>query len=412
MLVENLSLPFDRRVWKECCALRDAGFEVTAISPKGRDLDSLFVERVNGVTIYRYVPYESTGGAISYAMEFAVALVSMTVLAWVVFLRRGFHLIHLSNPPDILILAVLPFKLLGKRVIFDQHDLSPEIYSLQQRNRERDVVHRLLLAFEWLTYRCADVVICITKSVCEIARTRGRVPSERLFLVRNGPDLRSFEGAQADDTLRRGKRFLLSYVGMMGPQDGVDLLLRAIKVLKEDFRRDDFHVHLVGGGTELGRLTDYARELGVAEHVTFAGRQQYDGVVRAIASADVCLCPDPKTPMNDRANFVKVTEYMCLGRPIVAFDLSEVRYSAEDAALYATPNDERDFAAKVDFLLSNPDERVRRGRLGAQRVRDFLTWDHSKEALYAAYSCALGESLHPPAPVPATERAAGQWFQR
>jgi len=390
LLVENLSVPFDRRVWKECCALRDAGFRVTAISPKGRDFDSSFFETLDDVTIYRYPPFESSGAAVSYALEFSVALFWMTVLSWVALAKRGFDVVHLSNPPDVLILAALPFKLLGKKIIFDQHDLSPEIYSQHHPGGEGSIVHRVLLAFEALTYRCADVVICITQSVCDVARTRGRVGSDRLFLVRNGPDLRSFAHAKADATLRQDRPYLLSYVGMMGPQDGVDILLRAVRILVNDFGRQDFHVHLVGGGTELGRLKNYAEELGLVGYVTFAGQQPYDAVVRVIASADVCLCPDPKTPMNDRANLVKVTEYMCLGRPVVAFDLSEVRHSAGDAAVYATPNDERDFASKIDSLLSSADDRVRRGHIGAQRVLQFLSWDHSKQALLAAYQRALG----------------------
>jgi glycosyltransferase involved in cell wall biosynthesis len=392
MLVENLSLPFDRRVWKECCALRAAGYEVAAISPKGTNADTASRETIDGIAIYRYTPFESTGGTLSYAVEFAVALVMMTVLAWVVFVRRGFDVIHLSNPPDLLIFVALPFKLFGKKIIFDQHDLSPEIFSEHRPGKRGGIVYRLLLAFEYVSYRCADAVICITQSVCDIAATRGRVRREDLFLVRNGPDPASFAEAKADATLRNGRRFLLTYVGMMGPQDGVDILLRAIKVLVSDFNRRDFHLHVVGGGTELIPLQNYARELGVSEHVAFAGRQPYQGVVDAIASADVCVCPDPKTSMNDRANLVKVSEYLCLGRPVVAFDLTEVRHSAADAALYATPNDEREFAAKIEYLLQRPEERERLGSIGARRVREFLSWDHSKDALYAAYDSLFSDS--------------------
>jgi glycosyltransferase involved in cell wall biosynthesis len=391
MIVENLSVPFDRRVWKECCALRATGYEVAAISPKGSDSETASRETVDGISIYRYAPFESTGGTVSYAVEFGVAIVKMTVLAWVVFFRKGFDVIHLSNPPDLLIFVALPFKLLGKRVIFDQHDLSPEIFSEHRRGRRSGIIHRILVTLEYITYRCADVVICITQSVCEVAASRGGVRRADLFLVRNGPDIASFAGATADATLRKGRRFLLSYVGMMGPQDGVDILLRAAKLLVDDFQRRDFHVHLVGGGTELPQLQKYAGELGITDHVTFAGQQPYAGVVTAIASADVCVCPDPKTPMNDRANFVKVSEYMCLARPVVAFDLSEVRHSAADAALYATPNDEREFAAKIEYLLQHPEERERLGRIGACRVRDVLSWDHSKEALYAAYDWVFAD---------------------
>jgi glycosyltransferase involved in cell wall biosynthesis len=399
MLVENLSVPFDRRVWKECCALTEAGYQVTAISPKGKAFDTTSRDVIDGVTIYRYRGFESSGSALSYIVEYAVALVLMTILAWMAFFRRGFDIVHIANPPDLLILVALPFKIFGTRIIFDQHDLSPEIYSLHNpRGGRPNVIHRLLLGFEYLTYRLSDVVICVTKSLCEVAESRGGVRSENLFLVRNGPELKAFRQATADDSLRLGKRFLLSYVGMMGPQDGVDILLRSVKLLVSKFGRDDFRVHVVGDGTELDNLKLYATELGVADYVTFAGRQNYERVISAIAAADVCLCPDPKTPMTDRANLVKVTEYMCVGRPVVAFDLNEVRYSAGDAALYASANDELDFAGKIDSLLDDAGERQRRGQLGAQRVRDFLAWDHSKQALYAAYDRALRRTAQPLTP--------------
>ena len=403
MIVENLSLPFDRRVWKECCALRAAGYDVAAISPRGEDCDTASREVADGVSIYRYTPFESTGGTASYALEFGVALVMMTVLAWVVLFRKGFDVIHLSNPPDLLIFVALPFKLFGKKVIFDQHDLSPEIFTEHRPGKQGGIVHRLLLGFEYVSYRCADVVICITKSVCEVAASRGKVSRQNLFLVRNGPDVASFANATADPTLHKGKRFLLSYVGMMGPQDGVDILLRATKVLVEDFNRRDFQLHLVGGGTQLAQLQNYARELAIDDRVTFLGKQQYPAVVAAIASADICVCPDPKTAMNDRANLVKVSEYMCLGRPVVAFDLAEVRHSAADAALYARPNDERDFAVKIEYLLQHPEERERLGAIGARRVRDVLSWEHSKSALYAAYDWLFADRPSPATRPPGRE---------
>jgi glycosyltransferase involved in cell wall biosynthesis len=400
VLVENLSVPFDRRVWKECRALREAGYQVTAISPKGHGFDTAAVETVEGVVIYRYAPYESSGGAVSYAVEFTVAVFMMSVLAWVAFFRRGFDLIHICNPPDVLVFVALPFKLLGKKIIFDQHDLSPEIFAVRRPGADRSPVYRVLLFLEYLTYRLSDVTIGITQSVCDIARSRGKVEPENLFLVRNGPDLSSFVGARADDTLKKGKRFLLSYIGMMGPQDGVDVLLRCVRILVDEFHRTDFHVHLVGGGTQLASLEQYARELGIEEYVTFAGMQPYDQVVQAVASADLCVCPDPKTPMNDRANLVKVSEYMCLGKPVVCFDLTEVRFSAADAALYAEAGDERDFAAKVHYLLENPQERARLGRIGATRVRELLSWDHSKKALSAAYdrACSMFDQTQPSCP--------------
>jgi glycosyltransferase involved in cell wall biosynthesis len=384
-----MSVPLDRRVWRECLALREAGYQVTVISPMAFGLSKPH-ETIEGVSIYRYPMWEASGSALSYFMEYGVALVCSFALMWVALFREGFDVIQICNPPDLLILPSIPFKLMGKPVIFDQHDLSPEIYQAQGGNAGKPgIVEKSLLFFERLTYSLSDLVIVVNESCKKIALTRGRRKSEDVFIVRNGPTLSSIRNAQSNPSLKKGKKHLLSYVGMMGPQDGIDVLLRATRELQTVHGRQDFHVRIVGDGTVLEQMKRLAVELGVSETVTFTGFMDYDQVLETIATADVCLCPDPKTPLSDKCSLVKSIEYMSLGRAFVAFDLEEVRLSAGNAALYATPNDESDFARRVNYLLDNEELRSAMGNLGKESVLQRLAWEHSKQKLYEAYDKAF-----------------------
>jgi glycosyltransferase involved in cell wall biosynthesis len=385
IIVENLSVPFDQRVWRECTALVEAGYGVCVISPKGLKVDRAKREQIDGVAIYRYPIYQSNGGLFSYIAEYATALVMSAWLATVLLFREGFDVIQICNPPDLLVLIALPFKLLGKRVVFDQHDLSPEIYEMQSGDKKRALMVRTLLFFEKLTYACSDVVMVVNDSCRKIALNRGKKAEQDVFIVRNAPRVESFKNARPNEALKHGAKYLISYVGMMGPQEGIDMLLRAVSYLIAECKRNDFHVLMLGNGTVLKAMKRYARELRIDGRITFAGHVDYATVMDGIASADVCLCPDPKTPLNDKCSLVKVIEYMSLGRPVVAFDLEEVRNSAGAAALYARPNDEEDFARKIDLLLDSPGLRTSMGRIGKDRMASFLNWEHSKETLYAVY---------------------------
>jgi glycosyltransferase involved in cell wall biosynthesis len=229
----------------------------------------------------------------------------------------------------------------------------------------------------------------VNDSCRRVALERGSKSDAAVFVVRNGPSLRNLESAAPDLTLKRGKKYLLAYVGMMGPQEGIDVLLRAVRNLVTVHRRDDFHVHIMGGGTVLERMREYARQLGISGRVTFAGRVSYEQVMQGIATADLCLCPDPKTPLSDKCSLVKAVEYMSVGRAFVAFELDEVSLSAGTSAIYARPNDELDFADKINYLLDNDALRDTMGRTGRERVMNGLTWEHSKEALLHAYDAAF-----------------------
>lgn len=384
ILVENLSVPFDRRVWREALSLRDAGWKVSVISPRGLDRDAAPREVLDGVEVHRFRLFEAGGGLKAYLLEYGLALMSMFWLALRVWRRTGFDVVQICNPPDLLIFAVLPFRLLGKKIIFDHHDLSPELY-ISKGGRAGSVLHRALLVFERITLRMADVIMSTNESYRRIAMDRGGRRAEEVFVVRNGPELSRLRCAAPDPALMKGAAHLLVYVGMMGNQDGVDYLLRAVAILAGELGRGDFHVALVGDGPAAPDLKGLARELGIADRVSFTGLVGQEEVFAAIATASVCLCPDPNIGLNDLSTLVKVLEYMGMARPVVAFDLTETRASAGDAALYATPNDERDFARHVDFLLDHPDEAARIGEIGRKRILDGLAWDHQAGNLLAAY---------------------------
>lgn len=386
ILVENLSVPFDRRVWREALTLRDAGWRVCVVSPRGADRDTAAHEVIDGVEVRRFRLVEAEGGLKAYVLEYGLALVSMFLLALRFRMGGRLDVIQICNPPDLLIFAALPFRLLGARIVFDHHDLSPELY-ISKGGRAGSKLHRALLFFERLTFRLADVVMSTNESYRRIARERGGKDPRDVFVVRNGPELSRLRCAAPNSALRDGKPHLLVYVGMMGGQDGLDYLLRAVAALAET--RDDFRALLVGDGPAVPGLKALAAELGVADRVAFTGLVGQDKVFEAIATASVCLCPDPKIGLNDLSTLVKVLEYMGMARPVVAFDLTETRASAGEAALYATPNDPREFADKVAELLDNPDEAARRGETGRERILNGLAWDHQAEHLLAAYGRAL-----------------------
>ncbi len=385
LLVENLSVPFDQRVWREATALAEAGYHVSVICPKGSGFDEAPHEVIREVSIYRYRAMEARDGLVNFFLEFAQALVMMAYLSIKVFFREGFDVIQACNPPDVLFLAALPYKLLGRTFIFDHHDLAPEVYQSKRQTTDSNIVHKTLLFFERLTFRVADVVMSTNESYKRVAMTRGGVPEEDVFVVRNGPDMKRIVEAAPNPALKRGKPHLVFYIGTMGSQDGVDYLLRSVAYLVHERKRADFHTIVMGGGVELEQLKRYAGELGIADHVTFTGRVPDAAVVEALNTADVCVCPDPPTPLNGISTMNKTMEYMALGKPVVAFDLVETRVSAGEAALYAAGSDEKDFGDKIGQLLDDPALRARLGSIGKERVDSTLSWDHSKKPLRAAY---------------------------
>jgi glycosyltransferase involved in cell wall biosynthesis len=390
ILVENLSVPFDRRVWQESVSLRRAGFDVVVISPQGHKFDREKFEVLDGVDIHRYRLVAATGNAFTYLREYGVAFWRTATLVLRLGLRRRFDVVHACNPPDFLLLAALPLKLRGTRFVFDQHDLVPELYLSRFKSR-RNLLYRTTRLLETMTFRLADVVISTNESYRNVALSRGRKSPDDVFVVRSAPDLDRFKQAEPDESLKRGKAFLLVYLGVMGPQDGVDHALRALALLAE--RRQDWHATFVGDGDARPAMLSLARELGLQE-VEFPGRIPDDELALVLSTADVCLAPDPKNPLNDVSTMNKIVEYMAMARPIVSYDLIEARVSAADAALYAEPNDPRSFAAAVAELLDAPERRAAMGVAGRARVEQELSWSQSEEALLAAYARALVGRKH------------------
>lgn len=385
ILVENLSVPFDRRVWREARALVERGYRVSVICPMGKEFDQTSSEILEGVSIYRYKGFEAIEGVAAYCLEYAVALVKMFALSVRVYRQEGFDVIQTCNPPDLLFAVALPYKMLGRRVVFDHHDLSPETYLTKKGSDRPDAIWRLLRLFERLTFATADVVLSTNESYRKIAMGRGRRAAEAVFVVRNGPEKGFVKEVLSDESLKKGKPLLLCYVGTMGTQDGVDYLLRSICHLREQKGRDDFHAVIIGGGGELENLKGYARELQLDDVVTFTGRVPDQDVLVALSTADVCVCPDPESPLNDVSTMNKTLEYMAMGKPIVAFDLRETKISAGEAALYASNNDVCEFGDRIAELLDSPELRERLGRIGKERIAAGLSWEHSKQHLWRAY---------------------------
>lgn len=382
ILVENLPSPFDRRVWQEACALRDAGYVVSIICPTGHGCESRF-EAIDDIHIHRYrLPLEASGAA-GYAIEYAIALVSSFALSWRVFFGRGFDVIHACNPPDLFFLIGGFFKLFGKKFLFDHHDLNPELY--EAKFGRRDFFYRLMLTLERFTFRVADVSIATNESYRRIALDRGGMSANRVFVVRSGPSLERLKIVPAESHFKCGRRYLVGYVGVMGRQEGIDHLLRAVHHIVRELGRSDIHFGLVGGGTSLETMKAYAEELGIAGFVTFTGRVSDETMLGMLNTADVCVNPDVANDMNDKSTMNKIMEYMALGKPIVQFDLVEGRVSAQGASLYARRNDAVDFALKIVELIDDPVQRVQMGQFGRRRVMDELEWQFEVPKLLAAY---------------------------
>ena len=385
MLVENLSVPSDRRVWQECLALRKAGYDVTVICPRGQS-DRILFEQVEGIDIHRYDLRPAGGGAAGYLREYASACWQTRRLALQLHHRRSFDVVHASNPPDLLLPAVLELKRSGSRFVFDHHDLSPELY-LSRFDRRPDLIYRVLRRLERLSLRMADVVISTNETYRRIAVQRGGKAESDVFVVRNAPDPDRFRTDSSNPALKRGRRHLLAYVGVIAPQDGVDHALRALAILRE--RRDDWHALFLGAGDALPEVERLANELGLDDHVEFAGWADDALVGEVLATADVGLAPDPRSPLNDASTMVKVAEYMSMGVPVVSYDLPESVVTAEGAALFAAGNDETAFADRIAELLTDPELRARLGAAGRARIEGPLSWSESEAQLLAAYRRTL-----------------------
>jgi glycosyltransferase involved in cell wall biosynthesis len=383
MLVENLPSPFDRRVWQEATTLHANGYQVVIICPTGKGYEARY-EAIDGIHIYRYhLPLEAEG-AKGYLLEYSLALFHSMRLAWKVHFKHGFDVIHACNPPDLLFLIGGFFKvLMRKRFLFDHHDINPELY--EAKFGRRDFFYKLMVWFERLTFYTADVSIATNESYKKIGIERGGMDPKRIFIVRSGPKLDRLRILPPKPELKCGRTYLVGYVGVMGAQEGIDLLLQAAQHIILTLGRKDVHFGLVGGGTSLEQMREMARNMGIGDYVTFTGRVPDQALLEMLNTADVCVNPDVANEMNDKSTMNKIMEYMALAKPIVQFDLTEGRVSAQQASLYAKRNDPQDMAQKIVSLLDDPVARQWMGEFGRNRVMHELEWEYEAPKLLAAY---------------------------
>ncbi len=382
IIVQNLSVPFDRRVWLEACSLRDAGFQVSVVCPMGAGDEAR--ELLDGILIRRYPPPPDTSGIGTYLYEFAYCWLRTARLVLRAHRAEGFDVIQACNPPDTYWALALPFKLAAKRkFVFDQHDLCPEVYESRFPNGSRALLRGLRL-LERATYAVADHVIATNDSYRETAIRRGNVASADITVVRTGPDPDFLRRGAPNPDWRRGRRYLCAYLGVMGPQDGVDLALRAAAELA-GAGRDDVQFVFMGKGDSTDELVELAQRLDIADIVTFTGRVPDEVVAEVLSTADLGLSPDPLNPLNDVSTMNKTMEYMAFELPVVAFDLKETRVSADSAAVYVEPNDVAAYARAIAELLDDPDRRRQMGVQGRQRVVDVLAWGHQAPRYVGAY---------------------------
>lgn len=388
ILVENLPVPFDRRVWQEACSLRDAGYSVTVICPRTPAYPSID-EDVEGVRILRYRPWIEARTPAGYAIEYGIALLSMQRLAYRVMRNRTTKVIAACNPPDLLFLVALPWVLRRRAVfVFDHHDVGPELMMAKGQD-PKGLLVSVARWLERLTFRFAAVSIATNDSYRRIAIDRGGMAPEDVFVVRSGPKRPQFAAARPDRTVKRGYRHLVAYVGVMGVQEGIDYLLEAARILVHEQGRSDVGFVLAGDGPERKRLLRQRDKLRLDDVVEFPGRIADRELLTLLATADVCVNPDEYNAMNDISTMNKVLEYMSVGKPIVQFDVTEGAVSAGDASLYAAPNDARALATEIARLLDDPIRRERMGALGRDRIESTLSWERQTPALLAAYERAL-----------------------
>jgi len=388
ILVENLSVPFDRRVTQEAAALVEDGYSVDVICPQGTKRDTEPYAEHQGVRIHRYPLTAATGGPSGYAREYSLAIYHTLRIARRLHRASPFDVVHACNPPDLLFLVALALRRGGTRFLFDHHDLVPELFWSRFSGGPRALYYASRI-LERLTFHFCDAVISTNESYRSVAISRGKVPADRVRVVRSAPDLSTFVPVSPNAELKKGKPYLACYLGVMGPQDGVDYALRAIAHLTHDLGRDDVHAVFMGSGDAFEDCVALAQDLGLNGQVEFTGRVPDLTVQEYLSTADVCLSPDPHNPLNDLSSMNKVVEYMAMGKPLISFDLKEARYTAQDCALYAGDNDEKEFGRLIGELLDAPTRREQMGEKGRARVAESLSWDVSRQNLLEAYQDLL-----------------------
>jgi len=384
MLIENDSYPLDIRVLYEATTLTQAGYQVSVICQ--RDGSEPWHQNVNGVFVYRYPAPPPGKSVLGYLLEYSYSFIVTFVLSLFVWARRGFDVIHAANPPDTAVFIALFFRIFGKRFVFDHHDLMPEMYLARTNHDHTSFVYKMLLWMERISFRYAHHVLATNQSYKNIAIQRGKIPEDRVTIVRNGPSVDRLNLVEPDHELKKRGKVIIGYIGIMGPQDGLDYLLRGLHQLVNVLGRKDFFCIIIGKGSALADLKNLAQELKLEDYIWFTGFIPEADMIRYLSTIDIGVDPDPANDFNDRCTMIKMMEYMTLSKPIVAFDLPEHRQTAQAAAIYATPNDELDFARKLMYLMDHPELRIEMGRIGRRRIENELAWSFQAKNLMSAYS--------------------------
>jgi glycosyltransferase involved in cell wall biosynthesis len=380
IIVENLPVPFDRRVWQEANTLMENGAKVSIICPKMKGYTKSY-ETINGIEIYRHsLPLEAKGAS-GYLLEYSIALFWEFFLSLKIFFKKRFHVIQGCNPPDLIFIVALFFKLFGVKYVFDHHDINPELYIAKYN--KKGFFYKFLLLTERLTFATANYSIATNESYKEIAIRRGKMPEEKVQVVRSGPKLDRLKLGSGNEKYKKGRTFLAGYVGVIGEQEGLDLLLESIKFITTT--RNDVQFAIIGGGTDLEKIKQQATQMNLDDYVDFYGRVDDETMVDILNTTDVCVNPDRPTEMNNLSTMNKIMEYMALKKPIVQFDLKEGRLSALQASLYADNTSIEDFANKIMWLLDNPGERKIMGDFGYNRVVKELSWNFESQKLINFY---------------------------
>jgi glycosyltransferase involved in cell wall biosynthesis len=381
-IVENLPVPFDRRVWQEATTLKENGMEVSIICPQMKGYTEPY-QVLEGIEIYRHpLPFEARG-ALGYLVEYGVAIYWEKKLARKIFKKKPFHVIHGCNPPDLIYLTAKKYKRKGVKYVFDHHDINPELYIAKYD--KKDFFYKLMCFFEKRTFQNADASIATNESYKNIAITRGGMNPNLVQVVRSGPKLDRLQLQEPILKYKKGKKYLLGYLGVIGEQEGIDLLLESmLQIVKI---RQDVQLAIVGGGSDLELLKKLSKEKGLETYVDFYGRVSDQMLLDVLNTADVCVNPDKPTEMNNLSTMNKIMEYMALKKPIVQYDLKEGRFSANEASLYA--KDTTDFANKIIQLLNDVEKRTEMGTFGYNRVLNELSWEFESEKLISFYDNLL-----------------------
>ncbi|MDZ7723110.1 MAG: glycosyltransferase family 4 protein [candidate division KSB1 bacterium] len=394
IIVQNLPVPFDRRVWLEACTLNKSGCQVSVICPKSEQYSKSF-EQIQDIAVYRYhMPVEARG-IFGYLFEFVYAWLATALLSLRVLKNEGFDVIQACNPPDTFFLLAAIYKLFGKKFIFDHHDLSPEMFAAKFTARH-PMLFKGLCILERLTLKTADVVISTNESYKKVAVSRGRRKPEDVYVLRTGPDLSKLQLHAPNPFFRHGKRYLVTYLGEMCSQDGVDYMLHAVDYIVHHLKRNDIQFVLMGGGPAMPEYREMSQKMGLSDWVRFTGRVSDPVLSQYLSTSDICIAPDPMNSWTNSSTMNKVLEYMSFAKPVISFDLKETRVSAGESALYIPANDTDAMGRAVIDLLADPISRTRMGYHGYLRVHQKLSWTHTHHNLLRAYMRFFPVSLTEP----------------